>query len=101
MATVLEQDQDCTLLVERLARAGRAAQRVLAGKSDEEKATALRLAAQSLRDAADDVLAANLLDEPIDNIDVSFLAVMFGKRVNYKSAPYEYPHSVVMSSRAE
>jgi glutamate-5-semialdehyde dehydrogenase len=62
MATLLEQDEDCTRLVERLAHAGRAAQRVLARKSDAEKAAALRHAAQSLRDAADAVLAANALD---------------------------------------
>jgi glutamate-5-semialdehyde dehydrogenase len=59
---MLEQDQDCTTLVERLAHAGRAAQHVLAGKSDAEKSAALRLAAQSLRAAAKDVLAANALD---------------------------------------
>jgi glutamate-5-semialdehyde dehydrogenase len=62
MATRLEHDSDCTLLVERLARAGRAAQRVLAGKSDAEKAAALRLAAQALRDAKTDILAANARD---------------------------------------
>jgi glutamate-5-semialdehyde dehydrogenase len=62
MATRLEQDDDCTLLVERLARAGRAAQRVLARKSDAEKSAALKLAAQALRDAEHDILAANAVD---------------------------------------
>lgn len=62
MATRLEHDEDLTALVGRLALAGRAAQRVLARKSDAEKAAALRLAAQALRDAAPDVLAANALD---------------------------------------
>jgi len=62
MASLAQQDQDCTALVEGLARAGRSAQRVLARKSDAEKAAALRLAAQSLRDAAEDVLAANARD---------------------------------------
>jgi len=62
MATRLEQDDDCTALVARLARAGRSAQRVLARKSDADKAAALRLAAGSLREAADEILAANALD---------------------------------------
>jgi glutamate-5-semialdehyde dehydrogenase len=62
MATRLEQDDDCTLLVERLARSGRAAQRVLARKTDAEKAAALKLAAQALRDAEGEILAANALD---------------------------------------
>jgi len=62
MATKLETDSDCTHLVERLARAGRAAQRVLARLGDTEKAAALRLAAQALRDSADEVLAANARD---------------------------------------
>jgi glutamate-5-semialdehyde dehydrogenase len=62
MATRLEPTDDCTPLIERLARSGRAAQRVLARKSDAEKAAALRLAAQALRDAESEVLAANALD---------------------------------------
>ena len=49
-------------LIESLARKGRAAQRVLARLSDQQKAEALRLAAQSLRDAAPEVLAANRQD---------------------------------------
>ena len=55
-------DSEYTQLVERLARAGRSAQRVLARLSDAEKAAALRQAAQSLRDASDEVLAANARD---------------------------------------
>jgi len=62
MASLLEQPGDCTQLIERLARAGRAAQRVLAGKSDAEKAAALRLAAQALRDAKTEILEANARD---------------------------------------
>ncbi|MDD3798511.1 MAG: glutamate-5-semialdehyde dehydrogenase [Novosphingobium sp.] len=49
-------------LVARLARAGRAAQRVLARMSDGDKAKALRHAAQALRDAEGEVLAANARD---------------------------------------
>lgn len=49
-------------LIESLARKGRVAQRVLARLSDQQKAEALRLAAQSLRQAAPDVLAANRQD---------------------------------------
>jgi len=49
-------------LVERLARAGRAAQIELARLTDTQKAAALRSAAASLRDGAPDVLAANALD---------------------------------------
>jgi len=49
-------------LVERLALAGRAAQRVLAQMSDGEKAAALRAAAQSLREAESDILVANARD---------------------------------------
>jgi len=62
MATRLEQDQDCTELVAQLARAGKAAQRVLARKSDAEKAAALRFAAQELRAAEGEILAANARD---------------------------------------
>ncbi|OCC24023.1 glutamate-5-semialdehyde dehydrogenase [Croceicoccus estronivorus] len=49
-------------LVGRLARAGRQAQRVLARMSDADKAKALRHAAQALRDAEADILAANARD---------------------------------------
>ena len=49
-------------LIERLARAGRAAQRVLARMDDPAKAQALRLAAQALREAEGEILAANALD---------------------------------------
>ena len=49
-------------LVARLARLGRAAQRVLARMSDAAKAAALRAAAQALRDNQADVLAANAQD---------------------------------------
>ncbi|MBN8959211.1 MAG: hypothetical protein J0H17_22055 [Rhizobiales bacterium] len=62
MATQRNDDIECTALVERLATAGRAAQRILAGKTDAEKSAALKLAAQSLRAAAPDVLAANARD---------------------------------------
>src|SRR5579863_6809746 len=51
-----------TALIERLARAGRAAQTELARLSDAQKATALRSAAAALRDAAPAVLAANARD---------------------------------------
>ncbi len=51
-----------TALIDRLARSGRAAQIQLARLSDAQKAEALRSAAQSLRDAASDVLAANARD---------------------------------------
>lgn len=49
-------------LVARLARDGRAAQRVLAGLSDARKADALRAAAAALRAAETDILAANARD---------------------------------------
>jgi glutamate-5-semialdehyde dehydrogenase len=49
-------------LVERLALAGRAAQRVLALMSDDQKAAALRLAAQALREDEALVLEANARD---------------------------------------
>jgi glutamate-5-semialdehyde dehydrogenase len=49
-------------LVERLAIAGRAAQRALARLTDGETAAALRAAAQALRDAEDVILAANAKD---------------------------------------
>jgi glutamate-5-semialdehyde dehydrogenase len=49
-------------LVERLARAGRAAQRELARLSDGQKAAALRSAAKALRAAEPEILAANAKD---------------------------------------
>ena len=49
-------------LVDRLARAGRAAQRELARLSDADKARGLRAAAQALRHAEADILAANARD---------------------------------------
>ncbi|MCB2076034.1 MAG: glutamate-5-semialdehyde dehydrogenase [Novosphingobium sp.] len=49
-------------LVERMARAGRAAQRELARLSDSDKSAALHAAAQALRDAEGDILAANARD---------------------------------------
>lgn len=49
-------------LVERIALAGRDAQRVLARLSAEEKAHALHAAAKALRDAEDDILEANARD---------------------------------------
>ncbi|HZF46452.1 MAG TPA: gamma-glutamyl-phosphate reductase, partial [Sphingomonadaceae bacterium] len=62
MATQHDIDAQCSELVEGLARAGRAAQRVLARKSDAEKSAALKLAAAALRAAGPDVLAANERD---------------------------------------
>jgi len=62
MATQRNDDLEVTELVEGLARAGRAAQRVLARKTDAEKSAALKLAAGALRDSADDILAANARD---------------------------------------
>ena len=62
MSTMPESSIDCGELVADLARAGRRAQRVLARLSDEEKAAALRSAAEALRAAAPDVLAANARD---------------------------------------
>lgn len=53
---------DCDALIADLARAGRAAQRVLARMSDEAKAEGLRVAAKALREASADVLAANARD---------------------------------------
>src|SRR6218665_1061911 len=50
------------LLIERLARAGRIAQRQLAGIPDAVKAAALGSAAQALRDDAPAILAANARD---------------------------------------
>ncbi len=50
------------LLVGRLARAGRTAQRILARMSDEHKAAALTAGAAALRSAEPQILAANALD---------------------------------------
>lgn len=49
-------------LVERLARAGRAAQRDLVRLDSPARASALRAAAQALREAEDEILAANAQD---------------------------------------
>lgn len=53
---------DITAQIHALARAGRAAQRVLAAMPSEDKAQALKLAADSLRSDAEVVLAANAQD---------------------------------------
>jgi glutamate-5-semialdehyde dehydrogenase len=55
-------DESPTALVERLARAGRIAQRAIARLSDAAKAEALRAAAAALRTAGPDILAANAQD---------------------------------------
>ncbi|PLK27182.1 glutamate-5-semialdehyde dehydrogenase [Novosphingobium sp. TH158] len=55
-------DESPEALVERLARAGRQAQRALARLSDAEKAAALRAAAAALRSAEAEILAANAQD---------------------------------------
>lgn len=57
-----ETPTDCEQIVHSLARAGRKAQRVLALKSDGEKAEALRAAAAAIRKAAPEILAANTKD---------------------------------------
>jgi len=62
MSTQPEPAETPQLLVERLARAGRRAQRVLARLNSAEKARALHAAAASLRSAAAEVLAANARD---------------------------------------
>ena len=49
-------------LIEKLAKAGRLAQRALALLTDDEKAAALRAAARALRDAEGDILEANARD---------------------------------------
>jgi glutamate-5-semialdehyde dehydrogenase len=49
-------------LIEQLARAGRAAQRELAGLSDAQKAEGLRAAARAMRDAEEAILTANARD---------------------------------------
>ena len=63
MATIAQQSQqDTAELIRALALAGRQAQRRLAAMSSEEKAEALRQAAQALRADASDILAANARD---------------------------------------
>ncbi len=62
MATKIDTQTDCTELVEQLALAARKAQRVLARKSDAEKAAALKFAADALREAAPAILQANAKD---------------------------------------
>ena len=62
MATQTLVTETPEVLVARLAEAGRAAQRRLALLSDAEKAAALRAAAQALRDAEGEILAANARD---------------------------------------
>ncbi|HTM95969.1 MAG TPA: glutamate-5-semialdehyde dehydrogenase [Croceibacterium sp.] len=62
MSTRPEPAQDCEALIADLARAGRAAQRVLARLDDPAKAAALRSTAAALRQAAPSVLAANERD---------------------------------------
>jgi glutamate-5-semialdehyde dehydrogenase len=62
MSTLAEPTCDCDALVSDLARAGRAAQRVLARMEDAGKAGALRSAAEALRKQGERVLAANAQD---------------------------------------
>ncbi|BBC71417.1 gamma-glutamyl-phosphate reductase [Altererythrobacter sp. B11] len=62
MSTLEQTRTDHDALVADLARAGRAAQRRLAGTSDQQKAEALRAAAARLRDASGTILAANARD---------------------------------------
>lgn len=63
MATLAQTNQtDPKELVAHLARAGRAAQRQLAGMSSEAKAKALKLAAAALREDSAHILAENALD---------------------------------------
>src|SRR6478736_1936672 len=59
MSTQPQPQPDHEALVADLARAGRAAQRVLARLSDADKAAALRSAATALRAAAATILEAN------------------------------------------
>lgn len=58
----LAQPEAPEVLIERLARAGRAAQRELARLSSEDKAAALHAAARSLRDREAEILSANQRD---------------------------------------
>ncbi|MEH3120872.1 MAG: glutamate-5-semialdehyde dehydrogenase [Sphingomonas phyllosphaerae] len=53
---------DPVKLIASLAARARAAARHVAGLTDEKKATALRFAAQALRDGASDILSANAVD---------------------------------------
>ena len=62
MSTQPQPQPDHEALVAELARAGRAAQRVLARMSDGDKAAALRSAADALRGAAASILEANARD---------------------------------------
>jgi glutamate-5-semialdehyde dehydrogenase len=64
MAMIIHEDpaESPELLVTRLARAGRTAQRSLARLSDEQKAAALLAAAAALRAAGPEILAANAQD---------------------------------------
>ena len=63
MATLAEPTEiDPQALVERMARAGRAAQRGLASMRSDAKAAALELAAAAIREDADAILAANARD---------------------------------------
>jgi len=63
MATLAEPTEiDPQALVERMARAGRAAQRSLASMRSDAKAAALDLAAAAIREDADAILAANARD---------------------------------------
>ena len=62
MAMKISPDESPELLIQRLARAGRAAQRALARLSDEQKSAALLSAAAALRIAEADILAANARD---------------------------------------
>lgn len=58
--TAIQESPDA--LLERMATGARAAQRALARLSSDEKAQALRVAAESLRNAQTDILAANAKD---------------------------------------
>jgi len=62
MATQMQTNESPEALVERLARAGRAAQRLLARMPDAAKAQALHAAAQALRAAETEILEANARD---------------------------------------
>ncbi len=60
--TALESDNDYTALISDLASAGRAAQRALAAMESDARAHALLLAAKAMREASEDILAANQSD---------------------------------------
>jgi glutamate-5-semialdehyde dehydrogenase len=62
MSAQIQTTESPEALVERLAQAGRAAQRALAKMPSEAKAAALISAAQALREAEEDVLSANARD---------------------------------------